>query len=73
VSERPLVCIHGALRRSCDACDAADECERLERVVDELAAALRRYRNEVPLGPQQHMLEYEVDVLLARIDAEKQG
>jgi hypothetical protein len=37
----------------------------------ELAETLRRYRNEVPLGHQPHMLAYEVDAILARIDSEK--
>lgn len=31
---------------------------------ERLAEALRRYRNEVPLGHQPHMLAHEVDALL---------
>ncbi len=40
--------------------DVAAALKRAER----LAEALRRYRNEVPLGHQPHMLAHEVDDLL---------
>lgn len=38
---------------------------------DALAEALRRYRKEVPLGHQPHMLAHEVDALLAELEKEK--
>lgn len=42
----------------------ADRAEQLEARAERLADALRRYRNEVPLGHQPHMLAHEVDALL---------
>lgn len=47
---------------------AEDRCCGRTQERDEALAALRRYRNEVPLGHQPHMLAHEVDALLARID-----
>lgn len=46
-----------------------------DAALEEALAALRRYRNEVPLGHQPHMLAHEVDALLARIagDAGRKG
>lgn len=42
------------------ACELVDAITR----ADKLAEALRRYRNEVPIGHQPHMLAHEVDDLL---------
>lgn len=41
-------------------------CELMDATTraDKLAEALRRYRNEVPIGHQPHMLAHEVDDLL---------
>lgn len=45
--------------------------EAAEASTKRLAEALRRYRNEVPLGHQPHMLAHEVDTLLR--DQENEG
>lgn len=41
------------------------EVERLRKEVQRLTAFLRRYRDEVPLGHQPHMIAHEVDAALA--------
>jgi len=58
-----------ALRAEVDESDAVLRVWRrrtaeAEARADKLAEALRRYRNEVPLGHQPHMLAHEVDDLL---------
>ncbi len=47
----------GAEEQCRNAFDAAARIEKLE-------AALRRYRNETPLGYQPHMIAHEMDLLL---------
>jgi hypothetical protein len=55
---------------------AGAELKRLEAAearVEELQKALRRYRNETPLGHQPHMIAAEVDALLSHPDLSKGG
>lgn len=73
MSETPTLCRHGSLRRSCETCDLSEDCDCLERENAALREALRRYRNEVPLGHQPHMLAHEVDVLLGAGDGKGAG
>jgi hypothetical protein len=40
------------------------ECREAADRIEKLEAALRRYRNETPLGHQPHMIAHEVDMLL---------
>lgn len=65
----------GELKRSTASCllmlKWAMRIRKAETERDEALEALRRYRNEVPLGHQPHMLAHEVDALLARIDGGK--
>jgi|GEM_PF-4623771 len=39
---------------------------------ERLAEAVRRYRNEVPIGHQPHMLAHEVDDLLREQEADRE-
>lgn len=44
MSERTGVCIHGGLRRQCEACDSAEEVVELKAEVESLRADLERIR-----------------------------
>lgn len=40
-----------------------------KRLMDEMLALLKRYRNETPLGHQPHMIAQEADMLIAKVEA----
>ena len=48
-----------------------EENARLKAQRDALAALLKRYRNETPLGHQPHMIAREVDAVLATLEDDK--
>lgn len=50
--------------------DLADQLEYAQAVIEKQRALLRRYRNEVPLGHQPHMLAHEVDEALRLTEEE---
>jgi cellobiose-specific phosphotransferase system component IIA len=51
--------------------NAADELRRLHEVNTELVSLLKRYRSEIPLGHQPHMIAAEVDEALAKAEVTK--
>ena len=47
---------------------AADELRRLHEVNTDLVSLLKRYRLEIPLGHQPHMIAAEVDEAIAKAE-----
>jgi hypothetical protein len=56
-----LVCEHNFTGAAIELDERREQCE-------ELAALLRRYRKETPLGHQPHMIAHQADEALAKLD-----
>ena len=52
-------------------CIAAWNTRATDPLLDEMAEALARYRNETPLGHQPHMIAHKVDELLQKYHEQK--
>ena len=51
--------------------EAAAELRRLHEVNTELVSLLKRYRTQIPLGHQPHMIAAEVDEVIAKAEVTK--